>query len=66
MEAFLNPTRPTTSRMGKVSKNLPDDYVLYVTACNDRVKTTGDKTLTALPEHLWRSSLKFPVGTPQS
>ena len=62
MEAFINPTRETTSYGVKdsrdASKDLPGDYVLYVTACNEKVQTTGDKSFKALPEHLWRSSIK--------
>ena len=61
MKAPLNPTwgtSTTTVRPGKAGKHLPDDYASYLTACNAKVKETGDKSFTALPEHLWRSSTK--------
>ena len=61
MEPFLNPNRPTTTRIGKVSKELPSDYAMYVVACNSKLKTTGEKSCSALPEHLWRTMVKTPV-----
>jgi hypothetical protein len=63
METSSEPTRPinTTARMGKVSKELPNDYALYVVECNNKLKATGEKSCSALPEHLWRASIKPAV-----
>jgi hypothetical protein len=62
MDAFINPTKETTNYGIKdskeASKDLPSDYILYVTACNEKVQATGDNSFKALPEHLWRSSTK--------
>lgn len=57
MEQPLNPARETATRKAKMGKGMPDDYVLYVTACNEKIVATGDKRSVALPEHIWRTTL---------
>jgi hypothetical protein len=58
METLENPTYPTSTRKGKRQNELAKDYLEYVTECNSKVLTTGDTSFTALPEHLWRNSVK--------
>jgi hypothetical protein len=57
MEPLANPTGEPVTRKAKMGKGMPDDYVLYLTACNEKVLAPGDIRSAVLPEHIWRASL---------